>query len=61
MKGAKLRLELANGTKVWLNVAQAVKMQRMPDGRYYLYMVNGEIFEIDRSMAREVENSFEDD
>lgn len=59
MRSFKLVLEKLDGTKVWINLTQMLKMEKEPDGRYYLYLVNGERFEISHSIARFVENYFE--
>lgn len=59
MRSFKLVLEKKDGTKVWINLVHMVKMEKTPDGRYYLYLINGDVFEISHSTARFVENYFE--
>lgn len=55
----KLILTMANETRLWINPAQIVKMERTPEGRFFIYLINGEIYEIDRRLASAVENYFE--
>ena len=57
--GAKSILSLANDSRLWLNPNQIVKMERTPDGRFFVFMTNGEVFEIDRRTAGAIENYFE--
>ena len=57
--GAKIILSLANDSRLWLNPNQIVKMERTPDGRFFVFMTNGEVFEIDRRDAGAIENYFE--
>lgn len=59
MRPFKLVLTLSDGTKVWINLVQMLKMTKTPDGSYYLYLINGEKYSIDHSTARLVENYFE--
>ena len=59
MRACKLVLSMSDGTKVWINLEQMLKMTKTPDGNYYLYMVNGEKYQIDHSMARVIENCLE--
>ena len=59
MRPFKLVLDLPNGKKVWINIVQMLKMEKTPDDRYFLYLINGEIFEINHRTARIVENYFE--
>ena len=54
--GAKLILSLANDARIWLNPGQIVKMERTPEGRFYVFMSNGEVFEVDRRAAGAIEN-----
>ena len=54
--GAKLILSLANDSRIWLNPGQIVKMERTPEGRFYVFMSNGEVFEVDRRAAGAIEN-----
>lgn len=57
--GMKLILALANDSRLWINPAQILKMERTVEGRYFIYLTNGEIYEIDRRAAGAVENYFE--
>lgn len=57
--GAKIILSLANDSRLWLNPNQIVKMERTPEGRYFVFMTNGEVFEIDRRTAGAIENHFQ--
>ncbi len=59
MRACKLVLSMSDGTKVWINLEQMLKMTKTPDGNYYLYMVNGEKYQIDHSTARVIENCLE--
>ena len=36
-----------------------IKMEKMPDGRFFVYMINGEVYEIDHRSARVVESCLE--
>ncbi len=55
----KIVLDMPNGSKVWINVAQLLKMEKTPDGRFLVFLVNGEVYEINRGDAAKVENCFE--
>ncbi|MBQ8586947.1 MAG: hypothetical protein IJ453_02560 [Oscillospiraceae bacterium] len=57
--GAKIILSMANDSRLWLNPNQIVKMERTPEGRYFVFMTNGEVFEIDRRTAGAIENHFQ--
>ena len=57
--GAKLILSLANDSRIWLNPGQIVKMERTPEGRFYVYKSKGEVLEVDRRAAGAIENYFE--
>ena len=57
--GAKIILSLANDSRLWLNPNQIVKMERTPEGRFFVFMTNGEVFEIDRRTAGAIENHFQ--
>ena len=59
MRDFKLVLSLQDGSKVWINIPQMLKMVKTPTGEYYLYLVNGESYQIDHGTARMVENYFE--
>ena len=60
MRGFKLDLEMPDGSRVWVNGPQILKMVKTVDDRYFLYLVNGEMYEISRRMASTVEDYFED-
>lgn len=60
MKSAKLILNKPDGTKVWVNMLHAVKMEKLYDGKYFLFLLNGEVFEISQDAARTVERFLED-
>ena len=55
----KIVISLSNGERVWLNLMQMVKMVKTPEGRFLLFMTNGEMYEIDFQTARIVENCLE--
>ncbi len=59
MRYFKLVLPMPDGSKVWINIPQMLKMEKTPDGQYFLYLVNGEKFLIDHKTASMVENYFE--
>ena len=59
MRDFKLVLDLPTGGKVWINVPQILKMEKTADGHYFLYLVNGEMYEISHRNASMVENYFE--
>ncbi len=59
MRSFKLVLDTPNGGKVWINIPQMLKMEKTPDGRYFLYLINGEVYEINHKTASLVENYFE--
>jgi|GEM_PF-2000618 len=61
MRTFRLVLEYPNGERVWLNVAQIVKMVKSPEGQFSLHMINGEVYNIDGRTARAVENHMEED
>ena len=60
MKAAKLVLAKPDGTRVWINLFQVLKMEKLPNGRFYLFLINGEVFEINLDSARIVEKFLED-
>ena len=55
----KIVLDMPNGTKVWINPLQLLKMERTTDGLYFVFLMNGEVYEINRGDARKVEDCFE--
>ncbi|MBE6793107.1 MAG: hypothetical protein E7534_06410 [Ruminococcaceae bacterium] len=59
MMSFKLKLEMPDDTTVWVNMLQIVKMQKDAAGRYFIFMSNGEVFEINHSAAKRVEECFE--
>ena len=60
MKGCKIVLDLYDGSKVWINIEQIVKMVKTPDGKYYIVLTNGEQYMINHSIASMIENCFQD-
>lgn len=52
----KLTLTRVDGTRVWINMSHILKMEKTPDGRYLLVLVNGEVYPIDFKTARVVED-----
>lgn len=59
MRPFKLVLGMPDGGKVWINIPQMLKMEKTADGHYFLYLVNGDMYEIDHKTASMVENYFE--
>ena len=59
MRSFKFVINLPDGSKVWINLPQILKMIKTPDGQYFIYLVNGEKYLIDKGAARDVENYFE--
>lgn len=59
MRPFKLVLGMPDGGKVWINIPQLLKMEKTADGHYFLYLVNGDMYEIDHKTASMVENYFE--
>ena len=59
MRSFKLVLGLPDGGKGWINIPQMLKMEKTADGHYFLYLVNGDMYEIDHKTASMVENYFE--
>lgn len=59
MKSAKLILNKPDGTKIWVNMLLVVKMEKLSDGKYFLFLLNGEVFEISQDSARTVERFLE--
>ena len=59
MRSFKLVLEKRDGTIMWINLLQLIKMEKTPAGEYYIYLVNGEKYLIGHSTARMIENFFE--
>ena len=60
MSSFRLILNMIDGGRLWINVAHIIKMQKTPDGRYFIYLVNGETYEVDHRTASMVENYFEE-
>ena len=40
----KLTLTRVDGTRVWINMSHILKMEKTPDGRYLIVLVNGEVY-----------------
>ena len=59
MRSFKLVLDMPDGGKVWINIPQMLKMEKTSDGHYFLYLVNGDMYEIPHKTASMVENYFE--
>lgn len=59
MRNFKLVLDMPDGGKVWINIPQMLKMEKTADGHYFLYLVNGDMYEISHKIASMVENYFE--
>lgn len=57
---AKLVVYRKDGTKVWINPYQIVKMEQLPSGDYFVILTNGECFPVDYQSARRIENFFEE-
>lgn len=60
MADSRIMIDTHNGGRIWLNPQQILKMEKTPDGRYFVYMPNGEIFEIGSRAASNLEDYFED-
>lgn len=60
MSSFKLVIDLADGTRIWVNMFQIVKMQKDTAGRYFIFLTNGECYEVDRRTASTVEEFLED-
>ena len=59
MRFFKLVIELKDGSKIWINLLQLLKMELTANKEYYLHLVNGEKYLINHQTARMVENYFE--
>ena len=59
MQKCKLILDLADGTRVFLNMFQMVKMVKTRDEKYFLYMSNGDVFPISYHEAKKVDRLLE--
>ena len=60
MADARIMLDTVNGGKLWINAYQVVKMELTADGRYFVYTITGEVFEVDKREARRFEEFLED-
>lgn len=58
MGGIRITVALPDGTKVWVNLTQIVKMTKTPDGQYFIHLTNGENYLISKDQAREIERFF---
>ena len=54
-----IKIKRLDGTVIWLNIYNMVKMIKDQQERYFIYMLNGEVFQIDKSNARKIENMME--
>ena len=61
MRGCRIVLTKKDGNKVWINPMHVTKMEKTPDDRYFIFVTNGEVYQIDGKTARNLENSFESD
>jgi hypothetical protein len=57
--GVKIKLEAFDGSIIWINPQQILKMVKDTQGQYYIVLVNGEKYSISRGTARDIENYFE--
>ena len=60
MSDSRLILSTFDGTRIWVNMNQIVKMVKDPSSRYYIYLTNGESLEIVYGSAKRVEDFLED-
>ena len=60
MSDYKVVLELRSGEKIWINPRQVVKMVKNPEGRYFKYLTNKEVYEVDRRTASTLEDFFKE-
>ena len=58
MGSYRVVLESSTGDLVWINPRQVIKMIKIPSGQYYVYLTNGEVYEVDRRQASTLENFF---
>ena len=56
MGAIKIVVGLPDGTKVWINLQQIVKMTKTPDGQYFDHLTNGESYMITKDQARDIES-----
>ena len=56
----RIVIEFSNGHRIWVNPQHIVKMEKTVDGRYFIYLSNGEYYEISLHSARIFENYLED-
>ena len=54
-----LTVKKPNGVKVWLNLETIIKLEETPDKHYYIFLVNGEWFEIGSREADKIKEWFE--
>ncbi|MCR5333269.1 MAG: hypothetical protein K6E11_04585 [Bacilli bacterium] len=47
---------LPDGTRVWINLQQVVKMTKTPDGQYFICLTNGENYLITKDQACNIES-----
>lgn len=57
--GAKIKLKQDNGSIVWINPQQIIKMVKDTQGQYYIVLANGEKYYISHGIASDIENYFE--
>ncbi len=57
---SSITIEFPDDRKIWINPQQILKMEKTPDDHYFIHMANGEVFEIGRRTAGNIESYFED-
>lgn len=60
MSDSRVVIEFPDSKKVWINPQHIIKMEKSADGRYFIYVTNGEIYEISHRVASSLESYFED-
>ena len=60
MSDTRVVVEFPDNRKIWINPQLIMKMERVADGRYFIHLINGEIYEIGHRTASELESYFED-
>ena len=57
---SKIILDLPGGVKVWINPQHVIKMEKTAEGRYFLRLINGEVYEIGHRQASNFEEFLEE-
>ena len=60
MSDFKVVIETHNGERIWINPRCVVKMIRDRHGRYFIYLINGDIYEVGRREASTLEDFFKE-